>query len=219
MNGGGDPGLLVATETLGASYCGQLHNCGGPTLGQLAVGLATLLPLAVPGGEEAELAAGSSLGKAVEGVLGAGVASGVQTAADTSAEALLDAEDGFAGASRVNPRGGTNNCVNCAIAGDATLAGAPASALDSAAAQPIAILARAFGGSFKSVSGQAEIESLLADAGPGSRGIVFGARGADPGHVFNAINQGGIIRFIDFQTGRAASFNGYSGFSFLWTNP
>lgn len=53
---------------------------------------------------------------------------------------------------------------------------------------------------------------------PGDRGIVFGARGSDPGHVFNAVNQGGVVRFIDFQTGRAASFDGYSGFSFLRTN-
>lgn len=109
--------------------------------------------------------------------------------------------------------------MNCAIACGATLAGAPASALDSAAARPISTLERIFGGSFKSVSGQAEIEEMLSNAGSGSRGIVFGSRGADPGHVWNAVNQGGTIRFIDFQSGRAASLDGYQGFSFLWTNP
>jgi hypothetical protein len=91
--------------------------------------------------------------------------------------------------------------------------------VDSLAAQPISVLERTFGGSFKSVSGQGEIEGLLSNAGPGSRGIVFGSRGADPGHVWNAVNQGGTIRFIDFQRGRAASFDGYQGFSFLRTTP
>jgi hypothetical protein len=40
------------------------------------------------------------------------------------------AEGGLAGSIRnVNPTGGTTNCVNCAVATDATLAGNPASAL------------------------------------------------------------------------------------------
>jgi hypothetical protein len=58
----------------------------------------------------------------------------------------------------VNAIGGVNNCINCTIAGDATLGGAPASARDCLAAQPISVLERTFGGSFKSVSGQSEVE-------------------------------------------------------------
>ena len=120
----------------------------------------------------------------------------------------------------VNPLGGTNNCVNCAVATDATLSGAPSSALNVApgvSGQPISILEDLYGGAFKPVSGQAGIESILTEAGSGSRGIVFGARGNDVGHVFNAVNQNGTIRFLDGQTGGVASFKGYTDFWFLVT--
>lgn len=46
---------------------------------------------------------------------------------------------------------------------------------------------------------------------------MFGSRGADVGHVFNAANQRGTIRFIDFQSGREASFRGFDEFYFLRT--
>jgi Papain fold toxin 1, glutamine deamidase len=120
----------------------------------------------------------------------------------------------------VNPLGGTNNCVNCAIATDATLKGSPASALNvppGVRGQPISVLEDMFGGAFKPVSGQAQIESMLVDSGSGSTGIVFGARGNDVGHVFNAVNQGGTIRFLDGQTGGVASFDGFTDFYFLGT--
>jgi len=121
----------------------------------------------------------------------------------------------------VNPLGGTNNCVNCSVATDATLSGAPSSALNvrsGVAGQPISVLEDIYGGAFKPVSGQAQIEQMLMDGGSGSRGIVFGSRGADaPGHVFNAVNQNGAIRFLDGQTGGVASFKGYTGFEFLVT--
>lgn len=56
---------------------------------------------------------------------------------------------------------------------------------------------------------------MLQDAGDGSRGIVYGY---DPkgGHVFNAVNQGGTVRFLDSQPGRTvpASFEGYTQFLF-----
>jgi hypothetical protein len=75
------------------------------------------------------------------------------------------------------------------------------------------------GGSFQGVSGQAEIENILQDAGPGARGVVYGSRGAGGiGHVFNAINQGGAINFVDFQSGAGASFDGFKSFMFLLTS-
>lgn len=124
-----------------------------------------------------------------------------------------------AGSTRnVNPLGGTQNCVNCVVATDARLAGRPASALNSAGPQPISILGTHFDGTFKPVAGRAEIERILSSSGHGSRGIVFGRRGADPGHVFNAVNQNGVIRFLDGKTGRTASFNGFSEFFFLPTS-
>lgn len=55
----------------------------------------------------------------------------------------------------------------------------------------------------------------MTDAGAGARGMVFGSRGSDVGHVFNAVNQGGTVRFLDGQTGAAASFSGFDGFQFM----
>ncbi|NJM53651.1 MAG: hypothetical protein HC846_09845, partial [Blastocatellia bacterium] len=39
------------------------------------------------------------------------------------------------------------------------------------------------------------------------------------GHVFNAVNQNGVIRFLDGQTGGPASFRGYSSFQFTVIAP
>lgn len=76
-----------------------------------------------------------------------------------------------------------------------------------------------YGGTFKPVAGHGEIETLMADAGHGSRGIVFGSRGPDtPGHVFNVVNQRGTVRFLDGQSGGVASFDGYESFHLLRTN-
>ena len=102
--------------------------------------------------------------------------------ADEVVDAVIDdavSENGgnLAGSIRdVNPLGGTQNCINCVIAGDATLSGSAASALDSAGPQSISILENTYGGTFKIVSGQSEIEQMLSDAGPGARGIVYGER-------------------------------------------
>ena len=47
-------------------------------------------------------------------------------------------------------------------------------------------------------------------AGPGARAKVYGAHpGNQLGHVFNVVNQGGVIRYVDGQTGRGASFLPY----------
>lgn len=58
----------------------------------------------------------------------------------------------------------------------------------------------------------------MTNAGSGARGIVFGARGDGVGHVFNVVNQRGTVRFLDGQTGKAASFDGFTSFQFLRTN-
>jgi papain fold toxin 1 (glutamine deamidase) of polymorphic toxin system len=99
------------------------------------------------------------------------------------------------------------------VAGDAKLSGNATSALD-VGAQPISRLEDMFGGSFQSDSGQSEIESTLRGEGQGSRGIVFGSRGAGAvGHVWNAVNQSEVIG-LDFQSGLGASFEGYKRFRF-----
>ena len=117
----------------------------------------------------------------------------------------------------VNPTRGTQNCVNCAIAADATLAGRPASALPGGVTS-ISVLEKHFGGTFRSAAGRSEIETIFSDFGAGSRGIIYGARGDDVGHVFNVVNQNGTVRFLDGQIGGPASFDGFTSFHYLRTN-
>jgi filamentous hemagglutinin len=138
-----------------------------------------------------------------------GIALGGGAAAATSGGRL-------AGSVRnANPLRGTTNCVNCVIATNATLSGRPAGALLSGAT-PISVLERTFGGAFARVGGQSAIEAQLLNAGHGAQGVVFGSRGAGQvGHVFNAINQNGVVRFLDGQTGRAASFAGFRDLFFM----
>jgi hypothetical protein len=108
----------------------------------------------------------------------------------------------------VNPTGGTMNCVNCCIATDASLAGHPASALPGGVT-PISTLENIFSSKFVRVEGPDAIEGMLESAGPGSRGIVYvKPEGSNVGHVFNVVNQGGTIRFLDGQTGKQFIWSG-----------
>jgi filamentous hemagglutinin len=118
----------------------------------------------------------------------------------------------------VNPKPGlgrTENCANCAIATDATLAGRPASALPGVRT-PIQVLEDLFGGVFRNAS-IGSIKNYLKYYGNGARGIVYGFRQDGTAHFFNAVNQRGTIRFLDGQAGKAASLEGYEGFGFLRT--
>jgi RHS repeat-associated protein len=124
----------------------------------------------------------------------------------------------YAGSIRnVNPTGGKQNCANCAIATDATLAGNPASALPGGPTR-ISVLEQQFGAKFGPAGSIENVKSSLSAAGDGSRGIVFASRGNEVGHVFNAVNQGGVVRLLDGQTGTTASLQGYRSFSLLRTN-
>lgn len=117
----------------------------------------------------------------------------------------------------VNPTNGKQNCVNCAIATDATLAGRPTSALPGKPTK-ITVLEKYFGRKFRPVHGQAQITNAMTKAGPGARGIVFGGRKGGVGHVFNVVNQKGTVRYLDGQTGKSATFDGFSHFGLLRTN-
>ena len=131
----------------------------------------------------------------------------------------LRSESTVAGSIRnVNPTGGTGNCVNCAIATDAMLAGRKATALPGDPVS-IGVLEKVFGGTFRRVNGELAIEAMMSDAGDGARGIVFGARrGQEIGHVWNVVNQKGTVRFLDGQKGVPASFEGYTSIRFLRTD-
>lgn len=75
-----------------------------------------------------------------------------------------------------------------------------------------------FGKKFGSLTSASRIESQMLNAGDGARGVIFGSRGSQTGHLFNVVNQKGTIRFLDGQTGGAASLDGFKGFSLLRTN-
>jgi hypothetical protein len=118
--------------------------------------------------------------------------------------------------------GRTMNCVNCAVATDATLAGRPATALPSPHPLQLADIEQSVGGNFRRVGSPAEIEAVLLEAGPGARAVVAGARAApNPGHVFNAVNVEGRVYFVDGQSGGAAVINDptYVKWGMLQTTP
>jgi filamentous hemagglutinin len=135
--------------------------------------------------------------------------------------------NGVAGSIReVNPGfpadGRSRNCVNCSIATDATLAGNPASALPNMSNDgvPISVLEMQFGTKFSSSLAPSDIVAQMAGAGSGARGIVFGSNGpGEVGHVFNVVNQGGVVRFLDGQTGAVADMSKFQTFQLLRTNP
>ena len=117
---------------------------------------------------------------------------------------------GYPGAGR------TLNCVKCAEATAHTLSGHPACALPGIVA-PIAQLEAKVGGRFLPIGSSAAIAAKLTSAGSGSHGIVYGMYKGQRqfGHVFNAVNQNGVIRFLDGQTGKAASFAEFKVLSFM----
>lgn len=141
------------------------------------------------------------------------------------AKAYLAVSENAGSIKNVNPGypepGRTHNCVNCSVATDATLAGNPASALpvNHQNGIPLTVLEKQYGNKFKYVSSSENIMQQMADAGSGSRGIVFGSYGpGQPGHVFNIVNQNGTIRFLDGQTGKPADLSQFKSFQLLRTN-
>ena len=113
-----------------------------------------------------------------------------------------------------NPTGGQMNCANCVVASDAILRGAPASALPGGPF-PLSVLERSFASRFGSAT-MTEIETTLRSGGPGTAGVVFGYRpDMAVGHVFNAVNQNGTVRFLDGQIGGAANTSYWSHFQYM----
>jgi hypothetical protein len=142
------------------------------------------------------------------------------------AERVIDKVDENAGSIKnVNPGfpnpGRTHNCVNCSIATDATLSGNPASALPikSTKGVPISVLERHFGAKFGMATAPEKITQQMVEAGDGARGIIFGSYGlTGPGHVFNVVNQGGSVRYLDGQTGKPANLKVFDTLRLLRTH-
>lgn len=124
----------------------------------------------------------------------------VQAAASVGAIAgasSLSAEAGVnsvAGSIRnVNPTGSMQNCTACAIATDATLGGSPASAVPGGPFNVVQSVTTYKPGAVGiPANGPAGIDLMMTGWGPGSRGIVWGTRGAAQGHVFNVVGRSGI---------------------------
>ncbi|MFD6227894.1 toxin glutamine deamidase domain-containing protein [Streptomyces sp. NPDC060232] len=112
--------------------------------------------------------------------------------------------------------GGTTNCRACVISLDQLLAnGARSNALPNISRGSHTAIEEFYGRKFRNRS-FSNIVGDIQKAGPGARGIVWGHNPAG-GHVFNVINQGGKVTFLDGQTGRANP-TPYDSFSSLRTN-
>ncbi|WP_420139756.1 PAAR domain-containing protein [Sphingomonas sp.] len=165
-------------------------------------------------GTDKQIAAELTLSAMMVGLAGRGAARGGRAG---PANNVLAAEQEAGTIRNINAVGGDMNCVNCAIATDATLAGRPASALGGGPFR-LTVLEKEFGNKFGPETSIQNISSAMQESGPGSRGIVFGSRGTNVGHVFNVTNQKGIVRFLDGQTGKAADVSGFDSFRLLRTN-
>ncbi|MEA5674291.1 toxin glutamine deamidase domain-containing protein [Pseudomonas sp. MH2] len=135
--------------------------------------------------------------------------------ADQTAGSIKNGNPGYPEISR------TRNCVNCSIATEATLVGNPASALpiNYTKGVPLSALEKQSGSKFGPVTAPEAIAHQMANSGNGARGIVFGSYGpGQSGHVFNVVNQNGVVRFLDGQTGRPAKFGDFKALQLLRTN-
>ncbi|HVU95793.1 MAG TPA: toxin glutamine deamidase domain-containing protein [Puia sp.] len=113
----------------------------------------------------------------------------------------VNAEVSLRGGSRdVNPLRGQDNCAGCTIAGDASLKGHPASAINHGVTY-VSDFMKEFGATQMSIykSPQA-IANFMGNLNEGATGVIFGDRGPGvDGHFFNVAKQSGVVQFIDFQ--------------------
>ncbi|AXQ30457.1 hypothetical protein D0B54_18020 [Solimonas sp. K1W22B-7] len=118
--------------------------------------------------------------------------------------------------------GRTHNCVNCAVALDATFSGRPASGLPhfdtkgmSISEIPKAIQGKA---GFTKAASLEEITAMFQKMGPGAKGIVFADRGPGiPGHVFNVVvDSRGVVKYRDGQRMGEPLLSGQGYKRFQW---
>lgn len=122
-----------------------------------------------------------------------------------------------------------HNCQSCVNAVDRTLDGSPASAVPvppEGFPWPDSVIKTIGGGKpFTMVNGYDDITDQLIKAGDGARGVVWGRRfmrvGSRSieleGHVFNVVNRGGHVFYVDGQTGTFAKLANFDILSFLRT--
>ena len=133
---------------------------------------------------------------------------------------------------KINAKKGKLNCANCAIAVDATLAGNPASALPWTYQKVlkngklIDIVSYDKGTNFsvlenffdKKFTGNITIDSIKGLLKPGQKGIIFAyKKNSTIGHFFNVVNENGVVKFLDGQSGKSADLI-YDVYRLLPTN-
>jgi len=134
-----------------------------------------------------------------------------------------DSPDAVSSLWQINRLNGKKNCANVALATDRTLAGTPTSALPNALVTfltnkgpisiytpnfgtPLFILENIVGSKFVKMT----LEEIRGTLKPGQRGIVHGRKyGKRITHVFNVINENGIVKFLDSQP-QPKDFNSFS---------
>ncbi|NML29623.1 hypothetical protein HHL14_02085 [Paraburkholderia sp. G-4-1-8] len=84
----------------------------------------------------------------------------------------------------------------------------------------IAVLQQQFGSKFVAAT-TSSIEQSLLQQGNGATGIVYGfpPAGSDVGHVFNVVNQNGVIRYLDGQSGTVANPSAFPALLFMPVKP
>lgn len=122
------------------------------------------------------------------------------------------------------------NCQSCVNAVDHTLDGQPASAVPrppQGFRWPDSVTKTIGGGKpFVRVGGYDDITDQVTKAGDGARGVVWGRRFRQigsrsievEGHVFNVVNRGGRVFYVDGQTGAFARLENFSILNLLRTN-
>ncbi|MGW8352223.1 toxin glutamine deamidase domain-containing protein [Streptomyces wedmorensis] len=122
------------------------------------------------------------------------------------------------------------NCGNTTIATDAKLAGNPLPPAPPSSGMTAGLMEELFNSQFTKVQSKQTINSTLQVAGPGSRGVIFARNqmapppGSPPGtpsvqtwHFFNVVNDGGVVKYLDGQSGTPANFQGLTELFFMKT--
>ncbi|WP_062260693.1 DUF637 domain-containing protein [Endozoicomonas arenosclerae] len=123
--------------------------------------------------------------------------------------------------------GRTENCVNCVVVGDVALEGRYATALPSDGPVPGGLIklqehfASQNGGDIFRYIPLKKVDAMLLKSGDGARGVVYVQWKQGGAHVFNAVNDKGVIKYLDPQTGGLQDLSAgikSSGTAFMRTN-
>lgn len=105
--------------------------------------------------------------------------------------------------------GRDNNCVDCARAVESTWRGRPASSaamVDANADGTSADRITDWSGGELSRASYADVERTLLELGDGASAIVVSSWHRGGGHAFNAVNDGGVVKFVDGQNGTVSGW-------------